>query len=468
MLELFSKDHQIDSRIEEVTLTPFGTDPVYTPPNPYVEYLLWPSYEDHFERLLTDNHGSHGKWKTCEHYTRTLSEPVAMRGSIITSKRYAGSDASVCKGEVKDPMALYYSSFGPPGKFNNDLPGFYVTRIDGGFVPQPSDLPLLEQRALSSMLPLMKAELSLINSVIELKDFAPLKRQIGSLASKIRSNPLHLNIINARVAARVAYATYRSMSLREAATRAVQLGANKYLQYAFAWAPLVSDILALRKAIRTFQRRLNDLITRAGRVQDRHFAFNWNEFPNPSYTAFDRESFSTKYWWAMTSSDFTRTVTYEPTQFHAQIRYNYNYTAYQREHARVLGLLDALGINLNPSIIWNAIPWSFVIDWVVNVNRALSAMSFANMEPQINILEYLWSVRRRRSISVARQTNYATFSTQFRDPNKVVLPIVTETAYRRQVKKLEAAQITASGLNLKEFSLGAALVVTRRRRSRQR
>lgn len=464
MLELLQQDHQIDSRVEQVDFVQLAPDPVYTVPVPYIEDMIWPSYEDHFEVILTDNKGDHGKWKTCEHYKRSCSKPVAMSGSIITSLRYAGSDASIAKGIVKDPMACYYSSFGSPGKFNNDLPSFYVTRIDGGFVSQPSDLDSLEQRAFASMLPLIKAELSLINSVIELKDFAPLKRQIGSLATKIRQNPLHLNIINARVAARTAITTFRSMSLREIATRAIQGGANKYLQYAFAWAPLLSDIIALRKAIRTFQRRINDLITRAGRVQERHFAYNWNEFPNPSYTAFDRQPLSTIYWWAKASADFTRLVTYEPTQFHAQIRYNYNYTQYQRENARVLGLLDALGINLNPSIIWNAIPWSFVIDWVVNVNRALSALSVANMEPQINILEYLWSVKRKRTIYVDRQTNYGTFSTSYKDANKVPLPIVTETAYRRQVAPVQVARIISSGLTTKEVSLGAALVVTRRRR----
>lgn len=467
MLELFKRSQEMESRVETVEFTQWSNDPLHPIPVPYTENLIWPSFEKLYEELLSDNDGNHGKWKTCEHYcVRSLSDS-AMSGSIITSKRYASGDTSIARGIVKDQWACYYSSFGPPGKFNNDLPGFYVKRIDGGFIPPPSDLGQLEQRALSSMLPLIKSELSLVNSILELKDFAPMKRQVASLVKKIVSNPLHLTIINGRVAARVAISTFSRMSLRDIGMYAVQKGANKYLQYAFAWAPLVSDILALRKAIRTYQRRLNDLITRAGRVQERHFAFNWNEFGEVDYQTFDRQPLSTKYWWMLASADFERFVVHEPSQFHAQIRYNYNYTQYQRENARVLGLLDALGVNLNPSIIWNAIPWSFVIDWVIGVNRYLNQFTVANMEPQINILEYLWSIRRQRRIHVFRQTNYGTFSQTYRDANKVALPVVLETAYRRQVGYPKVSQITASGLSLKEVSLGSALVLARRRRSRQ-
>lgn len=33
--------------------------------------------------------------------------------------------------------------------------------------------------------------------------------------------------------------------------------------------------------------------------------------------------------------------------------------------------LDTLGLNLSPTVIWNAIPYSFVVDWFANVGDCL-------------------------------------------------------------------------------------------------
>ncbi len=145
--------------------------------------------------------------------------------------------------------------------------------------------------------------------------------------------------------------------------------------------------------------------------------------------------------------------------FHAQIEYNYNYTQYQVEHARLLGYLDALGVNLNPSIIWNALPWTFVVDWVLSIGQYLDDFKVENMRPQINIRRYLWSVSRGRVITVHRAVRLKLTDEQFWIP----LPTVRQTAYRRQVSGVSSSSILSSGLTLKEVSLGAALVIVRKR-----
>ena len=127
--------------------------------------------------------------------------------------------------------------------------------------------------------------------------------------------------------------------------------------------------------------------------------------------------------------------------------------------------LDALGANLNPAIIWNAIPWSFVVDWVINVSQWLSTQRVGFMDPKINILRYLWSVKRVRSIIVQRKA----FAPDYIDgPYKQVsgpvpLPTVRESAYCRVVGLPSEHSILTSGLNANEFSLAAALVISRRR-----
>jgi hypothetical protein len=250
-------------------------------------------------------------------------------------------------------------------------------------------------------------------------------------------------------------------------------GSDGYLQAKFNILPLLSDISGIRAALSRTERRINDLVSRSGRTQNKHFAYNWVEYADSYERAGVGGSIAPQ---ISGEGNHTRTqlytdrfVYYQPTIFHAQIQYNYNYTDYQLEHARVLALMDAMGVNLNPAIIWNAIPWSFVVDWVLGVSRWLNQFASANMAPKINIHRYLWSVKRARTILVTKKFSFpSSFNPKVPQltPTEVPLPVVHETAYRRQVEVLASSSITSSGVDLNEFTLGAALVLSRRRRHR--
>jgi hypothetical protein len=148
----------------------------------------------------------------------------------------------------------------------------------------------------------------------------------------------------------------------------------------------------------------------------------------------------------------------QPAIFHAEIEYNFHFTRFQQEHARMLALLDAFGVNLNPAIIWNAIPWTFVIDWFVDVSRWLNDRTHMNMEPVINITKFLYSTKTRRTVKLA----FESYQTGARPVFRTELPELNETAYRRDVGLPPESSLLASGLSLREFSLGVALLHTRR------
>jgi hypothetical protein len=114
-------------------------------------------------------------------------------------------------------------------------------------------------------------------------------------------------------------------------------------------------------------------------------------------------------------------------------------------------LLDVLGVNLNPQIIWNALPWSFVVDWVIRVNKWLDNFKVSNLEPTTYIHQYCWSSKVEREILL---------SIGF--PGVLDVQRITESAYRRQVTVPDYVRIIElSGLSLKEFSLAAALGLSR-------
>lgn len=436
-----------------------------------------PSYPDKTKTLLIPGvqylkekfwdeswNGSRKTWKDCEHYKMFHTDPSAKadpKPSHFVND--ANSGGAHYHGSAKKAYARYRlytyggSTSEPFGASGSPISGITAfdqpNAIDGTFVPAPANLDNLNSMALKVMLPRIKEELSIINSIIELKDFKRLPDLIKQFASVV---PLIRNGLRSGNPLR----TFRDF---------LRLPASTYLTWEFAIAPLIDDICGVHAALAKFQAQIQNLISREGKMQTRHFSWKWREFPatqdelSPS-GMLDQPGFildDPAYTWKQ-----YRIVETDASEFHAEIQYNYNYTEFQRVHALSLGLLDALGINFNTQIIWNALPWSFVVDWVVDVNRFLGQYGkVQNMEPVINIHQYLWSIKRKRTIKMFMQcsTNHPSVTDLYLTGSRVSLPEITETAYRRQTGIPGYSSLTSSGLSLKELSLGAALVSSRGR-----
>jgi hypothetical protein len=450
--------------LDTVTFTCHSADPLPDPPisyPPYTRDLLYSDYVELKESTWDESwNGDRKTWKNFEHYKLSSKKPRARPQSFVNSASFAEfhmdaeSTKQTARWKLFTAAGSYTTPFGEAGEPNALLPAFYqLNAIDGTFVPQPSQLEYLNSKALSVMLPKIKEDLSLVNSIIELKDF----RSLPGLISRFRQIvPFVMRFVKSR----------KSIpSLLDF----LKLPAETFLTYQFAMAPLVRDIMGLYASLADYQAQINDLINRQGKMQQRHFTYRWNEFPesvselSPSY-GLDQSSAKIDdpaYTWIQYRDTDT-----DASEFHAEIQYNYNYTKFQETHAASLRLLDRLGLNLNGQILWNALPWTFVIDWVVDVNRFLGTYAkVQNMEPMVNILQYLWSIKRRRTIRTGLAVNTVSplVPNHYVAGQRIPYPVVTETAYRRQVGLPGASSITLSGLNLKEFSLGAALAICQRR-----
>lgn len=444
---------------------PYGFDvascKAYEWPNPYMEseefeeFYLREPYTRFYQEVSPDAPGTFRTWKSFQNYKIESSIPT-MSSSVVLHNTDFGFQPSYVALHHDPFYGLPSNSyFGPLGRFNSNLPNM-IERSATGFVPPPADLDALIQRAIRSMMPDIKAKLSSINSIIELKDFVSLPKSIDStflIFDKIK---------------KIFSANYVKKTLKQIVNELVRSSSDNYLQLKFNIQPLISDIYGVYSAINGLERRINDLVAREGRIQKRHFSFRWNEFPDvPSDERLVNDSFTANPWlghrynW---STYAERQVINSSSIFHVEMKYNYNFTSYQREHARVLLLLDSLGVNLNPQIIWNAIPWSFVVDWVLGVSQWLGQFKVLNMEPQINIIDFLWSVKRQRSIYMSTKVGNAIDNWVFPAPTKKLVCVTNETSYRRQVGYPSYNSFLTSGLSSTELSLGAALVLSRRRR----
>lgn len=461
MLTTVSRNHVRDTVVEPTVYT--AVDGNVAVPNDVSRDTVIPFFEDYYERYTPNSAGNRNQWKAFEHYKcAVVNSPVMVSSKLLTSRYDSGSGwPNYHSAVVSDPYYGYAgvninsvahfgvgAHYGGPGKLNLGLPVFIADRLDGGFVPPPASLDELTQNALQRMLPLIKSELSLLNSLYEIKDW----HTIGTSLREAR------RLLNKQGFTRAG----RNVSLMEG----LHSTADGYLQAKFNVLPLLSDIAGIQTGLSTFMKRINDFVTRSGRVQSKHFAWRWYEYPDSLETTdpFFLDSNTGFYPGSEGSCRYSRQVIYQPTVFHAQIEYNYNYTQYQILHAGLLALLDAWGVNLNPQIIWMAIPWSFVVDWVFGVSRWLGQFKVQNMKPTINIRRFLWSVKRHRRIFVSKELGYDLSGPLAPYRNlESPLPVVDESAYRRFVGMPSSSSITSSGLSSSEFSLGAALVITQRR-----
>jgi len=426
-----------------------GTGPMTLNPLPYpaTDYfiqgtLTQKAYQDLDEWILPkQTKNRKGQWNAFQHYKMTVSPPSVSVPIVLPTGAYVTGWPN-----VYNTYHVFYVSGIPlwgsrgfgidSGEMLNSLPAYTVAGQSSGLT-DPENLKSWLDDAVKSIMPNIKSNLSLVNSVIELKDFASLPKTLIGL-----KNFLFLG----------------GKTIREF----FRVGSDAYLQMQFNIKPVLSDVSGIYQALRQVEARMNELITRSGSVRCDHRSHNIKEFDDLD-DSFDYTIGS--YPAVLGGCRSHRRVLNRPTQFHVMIEYNYNYTQYQREHARVLALLDYFGVNLNPAIVWNAIPWSFLVDWTVGVSRWLDQFKIQNMSPVINIRRCLWSVKRSRVATSA----FTLGLTQPPTP-----PLVhseqtpgltyTESAYKRGLFMPSLSSLTASGLTSSEVSLGAALVLAKRRR----
>jgi len=311
-------------------------------------------------------------------------------------------------------------------------PGTYVT---DGVIPISDWEPMLvglQSKSLKEMLPgIHRESAGLVNDLIELKDWRTLPRTLARLKTAFRS--------------------FKDLNKRYTLKQVAKATGDSYLQWSFNIAPVISDILAVGKAMKNVDRQLNWLRRNRNRVLTTHWKQKLqNEFPTvgSQRTQLFRAFMPS---WNKISADgivATRECSYDVREFVGTLQYRFDADLPGGFGDKTKAYGDALGFTLNPAILWNAIPWTFVVDWVFDVSKFLDDFNTFNIEPRTEILQYCYSLHIKRTTKCAIDAG-GNFT-------------VKEDAYFRSPALPDyASSIQSSGLSLKEFSLATALGVTR-------
>jgi len=79
--------------------------------------------------------------------------------------------------------------------------------------------------------------------------------------------------------------------------------------------------------------------------------------------------------------------------YHATLVYSYSIPGVSGVRRKIRGWLDSFGVRFDPAVVWNATPFSFVVDWLVDIGGFLRSFSPTDLGMNIVILDASHSVK---------------------------------------------------------------------------
>lgn len=471
MIPYSTRDVWTDSLVESVTFKPtVGWVEYFDPPRPQQAHVqnfnVYP-IRVYFEAYTPNSGPPSNRMKHFEHFVRRINNASyrssgwakrSLGGAIPhPTKQWGYGDSfgypkwngyPYYKGVHKDPYFGWLPgvfSMGDPSDPSLGLDQWYSPGVSSvtAFTPLTDSWNNLIAAGLRASVPKIRSELSLLNSVYELKDMRTMASTLRGLYRTVQ------NIVRAW-----------NPSLR----RASRTASDVYLQQEFNLKPLFSDIQAIKRSMRSAVNQFDRLLGRNARPSTFHWTTTVREAKDREYTEETRSlaSYSQLIYPTLVGHvRISRETITQPAVFCFTIQYTPYWSDVQQKCRTVLALLDSLGVNFNPSIVWNAIPWSFVVDWFVKIGNLLDQFEGSWTEPLMIVHQCCASLRRRRVINCGlRHGVYLPASVE---QSATIVPVVSEESYIRIPVRPSYSSLEVSGLSSKEFMLGTALALSRKR-----
>jgi len=217
---------------------------------------------------------------------------------------------------------------------------------------------------------------------------------------------------------------------------------SNYLNVQFGWLPLLSDLTSIANAVINSDRILKQFARDSGRVVRRRFAFDpivetSSSFLNGGGT-----------WLGITGGEGitggrTNGEGYLEESKVTQIAFSGAYTYHLPVSKDMLGksarfaalAQKLLGVKMTPDVVWQLAPWSWLVDWKLNIGDAISANSALSEDGLV--LKYGYLMR-----TVVSQRKYSVTNMNFKNS-------VTDAPYRTfQVVQKERYRATPYGFGL--------------------
>lgn len=397
---------------------------------------------------MVDNIGLRSPWpfKPCVHDKWTYTLP-----NVVGNYAHHGPDTL--------GRTWFYSQVDYAG-----MVGYYykrsITRED---LPLPqldeNDYAKLTSLWNDKLVPQITSDIDLLVFIAELKDIVGLAKHLKKAIDKLCGPKSTTNYFNAIVAA-------KHTKLRVTLDRKLDKAADQWLEYNFALAPLVSDLMSILNGLLGWRKRLDNLIKGAGKIQKAHGSiYTKGSTLTPTFVRVECPGYPGRcggqcpYDTDLRQGVFTTTplVIMAPR---AGITVLYRYSIPPELSGfvgKVAALMSAIGLRPGLGTIWELIPFSFVLDWIFPIGNWLNTVRVNPFTVRTEILDICYS--KTSSISA----NF-TFKPACGLSPQVDFGIATRSKYER-VCGLHAVQ-AIPGFRMPrmfQLSIGAALLRGRRK-----
>lgn len=255
--------------------------------------------------------------------------------------------------------------------------------ITNYLTPSGEELEGFNKRAFDAMKPGIEVAMDLPTFLAEIKDLpklfdSRLLKKIGLQKLDVKEITWNLKKFKGKMTKFV-----EDLSVKEESfTKSL---AGDFLAYSFGIAPTVADAKGLWKGFVEIDKKLDDLLARAGTPCKRHYA---ERIVRPVYTL------------PVQVGPYSDTLTIKylggKMQLNATSLYTYvlnNVQAMSAFMKRALAYLSMLGFDNPARTIWELVPFSFVLDWFIPVGDFLEQLRMDYFDTTVKIDSYCISFK---------------------------------------------------------------------------
>lgn len=250
-----------------------------------------------------------------------------------------------------------------------------------------------------------------------------------------------------------------AQTLRNRAHLAKSAG-SEYLNYEFGWKPLVSDLKAAAKAVMESDAILQQLVRDSGRNVRRRFDFPVeHEVTNVvlSNNAYPLPYLTINHWYNGAPPNHM-TVTTRRVWFSGAFTYYLDPRSLEGLSGIVKKARLLYGLQLTPDVVWNLTPWSWLVDWFVNLGLVLTNVGlFANDDLT---LRYGYTMENTTVSHIYRWPNLRKVGTTSNVPTPLV-GTWQGTRKRRLPQSPFSLGLLEDSLNVRQLAILSALGITR-------
>lgn len=242
---------------------------------------------------------------------------------------------------------------------------------------------------------------------------------------------------------------------------------KEYLNVQFGWAPLVRDIQKMYETYRRLDQHLKQLSRDNGKSIRRRRSLGVQTSSSITTESFTRpyeRIFNPPPWAALSTGSSTLSVltkTEEEYWFVGSFRYyipDIGSDQWTRRATRAL-----FGANPTPEVLWNVLPWSWLLDWFGNIGDVVSNIS-PNAADNLTS-EYAFTMHRKITKVYTECTGiYTPFASTKVQPGTYSCSTVEITSSKSRIETNPyAASLGWDGLSPYQLSILGALGISRRR-----